>query len=79
LDSERLQDKVAIVTGAGSGFGEGIARRFAREGCAVIANDVNREAGRRVVEDIVAERGRAVFTYGDVARSNDVAGLLDER
>ena len=41
----RLENKVAIVTGAASGFGEGIARRFAAEGCAVLVNDLNREAG----------------------------------
>ena len=77
MGAGRLQDRVAIVTGAGSGFGEGIARRFAREGCAVVTNDINREAGRRIVDDIVAEGGRAVFAYGDVSKSDDVAGLLD--
>ena len=37
----RLKDKTVIVTGAGSGFGAGIARRFAQEGAQVIVNDVN--------------------------------------
>jgi 3-oxoacyl-[acyl-carrier protein] reductase len=36
----RLQGKIAIVTGAGSGFGEGIARRFAAEGARVVVNDI---------------------------------------
>ena len=40
----RLKDKVAIVTGAGSGFGAGIARRFAEEGAQVIVNDVSPQA-----------------------------------
>ena len=42
MSTGRLQGKVAIVTGAGSGFGEGIAERFAAEGCAVIVNDIGR-------------------------------------
>lgn len=44
----RLAGKIAIVTGAGSGFGEGIATTFAREGARIIVNDLNIEAGERV-------------------------------
>lgn len=74
----RLQEKVAIVTGAGSGFGEGIAKTFALEGAAVIVNDLNREAGERVAEDIVKAGGRAAFVYGDVSREDDHVTLLHE-
>lgn len=74
----RLQDKVAIVTGAGSGFGEGIARTFAREGAAVIVNDLNREAGERVAAEIAGAGARAAFVYGDVSREEDHVTLLDE-
>ena len=55
----RLKDKVAIVTGGGSGFGEGIVKRYAKEGAKVVVNDINRQAGDRVVREIQAEIGRA--------------------
>ena len=55
----RLGGKVAIVTGGGSGFGEGIARRFAEEGCKVVVNDINDDGGKRVVKDIKAAGGDA--------------------
>ena len=48
----RLKDKVAIVTGAGSGFGEGIARRFADEGARLLIADIHAENGGRVAESI---------------------------
>lgn len=77
MDTGRLAGKVALVTGAASGFGEGIARRFAREGCAILLNDVTREAGERVAADIREAGGKASFAYGDVSKSADVKALLD--
>ncbi len=72
----RLQDKVAIVTGAGSGFGRGIAQRFATEGARVVVNDLNAEHGERTVADIVAAGGRARPCAGDVSKDADVARLV---
>jgi 3-oxoacyl-[acyl-carrier protein] reductase len=69
----RLKDKTAIVTGAASGFGAGIAKRFAQEGATVIVNDVNAEAGARVAKEI---GGR--FVQADVTRGEDWAKLVRE-
>ena len=72
----RLRDKVAIVTGGGSGFGEGIAKRYAEEGAFVVVNDINAEGGDRVAREIAASGGRALFCAGDVSRDRDVAALV---
>ena len=72
----RLKDKIAIVTGAGSGFGEGIAKRFAEEGCRVIVNDINVDGGERVTREINAAGGKAAFVRGDVSKDADWAILL---
>jgi 3-oxoacyl-[acyl-carrier protein] reductase len=68
----RLANRIAIVTGAGSGFGAGIAQRFAAEGAKVIVNDIDAR-GERVARDI---GGR--FVQGDVTRSDDWARLTRE-
>jgi 3-oxoacyl-[acyl-carrier protein] reductase len=67
----RLKDKVAIVTGAGSGFGAGIARRFAQEGAKVVVNDINAEGGARVARDVGGD-----FVQADVTRGADCARLI---
>ena len=69
----RLKGKVALVTGAGSGFGEGIAKRFAQEGAQVIVADINAEAGERVAKAI---GGAALFAKCDVTRTDDWARLM---
>ena len=66
----RLRNKVAIVTGAASGFGAGIARRFAEEGARVIVSDVN-PAGEKLASEIGAH-----FVQADVTKSDDWARLV---
>jgi 3-oxoacyl-[acyl-carrier protein] reductase len=66
----RLKDKVAIVTGAGSGFGAGIARRFAEEGARVIVNDIDAK-GQQIAKEIGGN-----FVQADVTKSDDWARLV---
>ena len=70
----RLKDKVAIVTGAGSGFGEGIARLFAGEGAQILVADLDPQGGGRVAKDIGAS---ALFVKADVTRGADWARLVE--
>ncbi|MDQ2801805.1 MAG: glucose 1-dehydrogenase [Pseudomonadota bacterium] len=70
----RLQGKIAIVTGAASGFGEGIARRFAAEGARVVAADLNQAGAERVAAEI---GGGAVGVGGDVSQGPDVQAIVD--
>ena len=72
----RLKNKVAIVTGAGSGFGEAIARRFAEEGARVVVNDIAADAAQRVASDIAARGGEAAVHVADVSRDAQVASLV---
>ena len=68
----RLKDKVAIVTGGGSGFGEGIVRKFVAEGAKVIVADRDAAAARRVAE----ATGSVPLTV-DVARADDAKRMVD--
>lgn len=68
----RLAGKTAVVTGAGSGFGEGIARRFVEEGATVLVADVDDAKGQAVADAI-----GAAFIHADVSRSDDVRAMMD--
>jgi 3-oxoacyl-[acyl-carrier protein] reductase len=72
----RLANKIAIVTGAGSGFGAGIARRFAEEGASVVVNDIDDAGATRVAGEIGRAGGRAIVCIADVSADADVARLV---
>jgi len=69
----RLRNKVAVVTGAGSGFGAGIAKRFVEEGAAVYVVDIDERNGGRVAQEL-----KAKFVRADVTRGADWARLAQE-
>lgn len=62
----RLQDKVALITGAAAGIGSEIARRFAAEGARVFIGDMNRDEGEKVASELRQAGGRAYFAPLDV-------------
>lgn len=72
----RVSGKSIIVTGAGGGIGEGIARRLAAEGAAVLVNDIDAALGEKVTADIQAAGGRARFVAADVTQGADWARLV---
>lgn len=72
-----LEDKTAIVSGAGAGIGRGIAQLFANEGANVIVADRSANDGEDTVRAIMSEGGRAIFLEGDVTDPNYHSALVD--
>ncbi|KRG15447.1 SDR family NAD(P)-dependent oxidoreductase [Lederbergia galactosidilytica] len=73
----RLANKVAIITGSGSGIGKATALRFGEEGAHVIVNDVNPEQGQQTVQEIRGKGGSATFFEADVTIPESVQALAD--
>lgn len=73
----RLRDKVAVITGAGSGFGRAATLLFGAEGASVVVADVQREAGEETVRQLRERGGRAEFVAVDVRDEASVHDLMD--
>ena len=72
----RLQDKIAIITGAGSGIGRSIALAFIKEGAKVVVADWSEEGGEETVEQIHKINGEAVFIKTDVSKTADIDEMV---
>lgn len=73
-----LDGRVAIITGAGGGLGAAHARVLAAEGCAVVVNDINREAAQKVVDEITANGGKALVNTSDITNYADSENAVKE-
>jgi len=73
----RLDNRVALITGAGSGIGRESALLFAAEGAAVVAVDVNEAAAQDTVRDVEAAGGRAVPVRADVVKADDCRAMIE--
>jgi len=69
----RLEGKVAVITGAASGFGEGMARLFASEGAKIVIADISDDAGEKVAADL---GDAAVYVHADVSKGPEVEGMV---
>src|SRR4051812_13874008 len=74
--AERMAGKIAIVTGAGRGMGRAVALTLAREGAAVVVNDVRLETAQAVAQEIEAAGGRALAFPADVSREDQVNAMV---
>ena len=77
MSGKKLQGQVAWISGGTKGIGEGTARLFAQEGAAVAIIGRNEKDGKRVVDEIANNGGKALFIQCDVTKAEDVCKAID--
>jgi len=75
---DRMENKVALVTGAGSGIGQAAAQLFAREGAKVVIADIDAQGGEETLQSIREAGGEARFVRTDVSKAADVEALIEQ-
>lgn len=73
----RLKEKVAIITGSGSGIGRACVELFAREGARVVIGEIDEASGLAVQEEVRRQGGTCVFVRTDVSQPDDVKRMVD--
>ena len=73
-----FKNKVALITGAGSGIGKAAALLFAKDGAKVIAVDKTAKSGRETVKAITEKKGEAIFVLADLSKQKEVKNAIDE-
>ena len=76
--TKKLDGKVAIITGAGSGIGRATAILFAQEGAKVVVAEIVDKQGKEVADTIKKNGGEALFVHTDVSRKEDVRNVIKE-
>ena len=75
---ELLKDKVALITGAGSGIGRAIAILYASEGAKVVVSDIDENGGNETVSEITSKGGEAFFVKADSSKAEDNKNIVDQ-
>src|SRR5580658_5938317 len=73
----RLKDRVALITGAGSGIGRESALRFAEEGAKIVVADVNDAAGKETVSMVEAAGGESIYVHADVSHGPSAEAMIE--
>jgi NAD(P)-dependent dehydrogenase (short-subunit alcohol dehydrogenase family) len=78
MNMSAFKNKIIIVTGAGQGIGQGVARRFAREGGTVVVADINAEAGQDTADSLQALGGKGVYVHYDLFEEHGGQQLIEQ-